>query len=124
MLKAKDIELLEKLIGKVEGFHAEITALVKKSVNDGVNKFKLKFINEAVSECNSFLPANYRPLKDFEQFDLDDVPTTSDVTFILSQYLQALENFRAANIDTDWQGSWFYKADHSIHTGAPRKLKK
>lgn len=124
MLKVKDIEVLERLIGKVDGFHVEITALVKKSANDGVNKFKLRFINEAILECNEFLPANYHPLSDFERFDLDDVPTTSDVTFILSQYLLALENFRDANIETDWQGFWFYKADHSIHTGPPRKLKK
>ena len=123
-MKKADIEILEKLIAKVEGFHAEITALVKKSPNDGVNKFKLKFINVAVQECNAFLPDKYKPLTDFQEFDVDDLPTTSDVTFILSQYLQALEVFRATNIDTDWQGSWFYKDDHTIHTGPPKKVKK
>jgi hypothetical protein len=43
-MKSKaEIEDLEKLIGQLDGLHSEISQLAKKSPNDGLNTFKLKF---------------------------------------------------------------------------------
>jgi hypothetical protein len=106
MKKKEDIEALERLIGQLQGLHAEISQLAKKSSNDAVNTFKLKLINKVISTGNEVLGESYRPFKDFEQFDSDDVPTNSDVTVILSQYIEQAERFRSDNVqhhDYDWK---------------------
>jgi len=131
MITRAKADQLEKLIGQLKGIHEELSALAKKSPNDGVNTFKLKFVNSALSKCNALLGVAYRPLGDFESFDLDDVPSNSDVTFVFSQYLQALEKFRSDNVkisDTDEEfGGWIYdipKKDGVMRAAPPQQLKR
>lgn len=125
-MKRSDVDELEKLMGQLKSIHAEVSALAKKSPNDAVNSFKIKFINTTVSNCNKFLGKTYKPFDDFEVFDIDDVPSNSDVTFIISQFLEALEKYRADNI---WclTGRWYFKledTDEKIQTAQPLKLQK
>ena len=132
-MKTKEINLFEKTQSQLEGLLSEITVLAKKSPNDGVNKFKLKFINEILNSGNQILGKTYKPLDSFAQFDEDDLPTNSDVTFILSQYLNCLEKMRADNIvrKSDYDGNkhvyeWFWVVDGSISkikTSPPKKIK-
>jgi len=125
-MKRSDVDDLEKLIGQLKSIHSEISALAKKSPNDAVNSFKIKFINAAISNCNQLLDKKYKPLDDFNIFDIDDVPSNSDVTFIISQYAEALEKFRADHI-TVFRGFWTYKLEDSkeeIRTSPPAKLQK
>ena len=72
--------------------------LAKKSPKDAVNEFKLKFINTVLSQCNSLFGKDNRPFADFETFAADSLPSNSDVTFILSQYIECAEKFRSDNI--------------------------
>jgi hypothetical protein len=126
MIKRADIEKLERLIGQLEGAYNEIAALAKKSPNDGVNVFKIKLVNTIVEQCNSFLNQDYRPIPDFDNFDADSVPSNSDVTFVLSQYLQAVERFRSDNLKMEF-GEWYYNASGGgpdIPAAAPAKLRK
>jgi hypothetical protein len=69
-------------------------------------------------------------INDFEKFNEDDMPTNSDVTLILSQYLSCMEKLRTDNIVSagHWEGhklvvSWFWK-NTKIETSAPLKIKK
>ena len=127
MITRESIDRLEKLIGQLEGIHGEISALNKKSPNDGVNKFKLKFVNAVLVESNSLLGDAYRPAGDFKTFNEDDVPSNSDVTFIASQYLQALEKFRTDNIRESTLGEWVYdveRGEPEVRAGRPAKLKR
>ncbi len=127
MITRDEIDRLEKLTGQLEGIHAEMSALSKKSANDGVNQFKLKVINAVFVECNSLLQEAYRPFGDFTNFNLDDVPSNSDVTFIAAQYLQALEKYRSDNISQDNMGIWHYnlpKNHAEIRAARPAKLRK
>ena len=55
MLKRTQIDELEKLIGQLDSLHVELTTLAKKSPNDAVNNFKLRFVNTALDNCNKFL---------------------------------------------------------------------
>jgi len=106
MITRNNAELLERLIGKLEGMHAEITALCKKSSSDAVNRFKLGFINPALAQCNELLGKGYQPLESFTGFNVDDVPSNSDVGFVIAQYLEALEKLRSHNVkltNTGWQ---------------------
>jgi len=132
-MKKEDIDKFEKTQTQLEGLFEEISILAKKSPNDGVNKFKLKFINEILLAGNRILGKNYKPLDSFEQFNDEELPSNSDVTFILSQYLNCFEKLRADNIHsqtirightatTQWY--WSIENDKSnIKTAAPKKIK-
>jgi hypothetical protein len=127
MLIRSQVDELEKLIGQLESLHSELSALAKKSPNDAVNTFKLRFVNATLKGCNLLLGEKYKPFSDFEQLDTDDVPSNSDVTLIISQYLQAAEKFRSDNIYQDDFGHWYYTGQGSgeeIETAPPAKLKK
>lgn len=58
----EDVNNFEKVQSQLEGLLTEVTTLAKKSPNDGVNKFKLKFINEIISSGNKILGKVYKPL--------------------------------------------------------------
>jgi hypothetical protein len=70
------------------------------------------------------LGSEYKPFDEFEKFDTDDLPSNSDVTFIVGQYIEELERKRADNVRYDL-GDWIYKLSDSrekIITGPPKKL--
>jgi hypothetical protein len=119
METSEEVESLERMIGQLQGLYNEISQLAKKSPNDGVNAFKLKFVNKVLSAANEILDSGYRPFADFEQFDSDDVPTNSDVTMILSQYMEQAERFRSDNVTL--YGGWKYliKGEASNIEAAP-----
>lgn len=123
MITKENIDKLERLTGQLEAHHREIATLNKKSPVDAVNAFKLKFINATITESNALLGASKKPFPEFENFEIDDVPSNSDVTLILAQYLQAMENFRADNIKQEL-GFWYYKTTSGEYrTNAPAKLR-
>src|SRR5437868_10035434 len=94
MDKQEDIREFEKLEQQLQSFLREISELSNKKPNDAVNKFKLKFINSTLENLNRLL-ADYRPFKDFDSFDVDDLPSNSDVVVILAQYVAAVYRLRA-----------------------------
>jgi len=121
----EEIDKLERLIGQVSGIHAELSALSKKSPNDAVNKFKLGLINAVIHDTNTFLGSD-RPAGGFSHFEPDDVPSNSDVTFVVSLYMEALEKIRSDNIEEGILGKWHYrgKAGAGIRTAPPSKLQR
>lgn len=98
MRNIEDIEKLEKTIGQLKAVHVEMSLLSKKSQNDGVNKFKLGMINKVISSANGVLGSEYRPFHDFEAFNVDELPSNSDVVFVIAQYLEEIERFRTDNV--------------------------
>lgn len=129
-----NVDTFEKISGQLLSIYEEISLLSKKSPNDAVNKFKLKFVNKLLSQSNDYLGEMYKPFDDFDSFDEDDIPQNSDVVFILSQYLQCFEKQRSDNIVIR-NGNWFWrvigeatdKVDEDgmvlIRTVKPKKLK-
>jgi hypothetical protein len=107
MKTADEVKALEKLITQLTGMHAEITQLVKKSPNDGLNKFKLSLVNKVLADASSILVGKYVPFDGFSEFDVDDLPTNSDVALVLSQYIDQAERYRSANV-TLADYSWWY----------------
>ncbi|WOJ89019.1 hypothetical protein RZS28_14575 [Methylocapsa polymorpha] len=106
MKTKEEVENLEKLIGQLQGLHSEISQLAKKSPNDGLNLFKLKLVNKVLESGNGILTGRYRPFDDFNQFEQDALPTNSDVTMILTQYMEQAERFRSDNVqnhDYEWR---------------------
>lgn len=134
-MNRNDVDTFEKLSVQLLGVYEEISLLSKKSPNDALNKFKLKFINKLLTQSNEFLSDKYKPFDDFELFQEDDMPQNSDIVFILSQYLQCFEKQRADNV-VMLRGGWFWyvkanegeKGDEGgkvkIRTAKPKKLKE
>lgn len=77
----------------------EIEKLSKSKPDNPINKFKLGFINNLLEEGNKILGQKSLPLKDFSLFTEDDLPTNSDVVFVLSQYLKKLDLVRYENTE-------------------------
>jgi hypothetical protein len=128
-MKQADVHIFEKLTAQLESLHSELTMLAKKSPNDAVNTFKLKFVNSTLVECNKFFGVKNRPFAEFETFSPEDMPSNSDVTFIISQYIECAEKFRADNIRRD-RVHWWWRIEGenedrpTIQTAPPKKIVK
>lgn len=125
-VKLKDVDRFEKLSGQFQSVYEEIAILSKKSPNDAINKFKLNFINGLLEQGNDFLGENYIPFGHFSRFDEDDVPQNSDVVFVLAQYLQSFEKFRADNVYNDYR-TWRWKLEgggEGPETVRPKRLRE
>jgi hypothetical protein len=123
----QEVDTFEKAQAQLEGLHAEISALSKKSQNDALNKFKLKFVNQILTEANSVLGEKYKPFPDFELFDESEIPTNSDAAMMLTQYLSCFEKLRADNVKQDKYSRWFWLIDgkeSDIKTIMPKKIKE
>ena len=131
-MKRSSVDIFERVVTQLAHLHEEMSTLAKKSPDGATNTFKLGFINAILAECNGFLGVPYRAFADFEQFSADDVPTNSDVTFILSQYIACAEIFRAANVYRV-HSQWYWDIDgvdrdnsaaEGIMTSPPVKLRQ
>jgi hypothetical protein len=73
---------------------------------------------------NEVLGDKYKPFEEFDQFDPDDAPSTSDVTMVISQYMEDAERFRSDNVIINFR-SWYYVIDgqaSDIRSGPPTKI--
>ena len=120
------INQFEKTQSQLNGLYKEIGLLSKKNPNELLNKFKLKFINQTISESNELLGDEYKPYVTFSQFEEEELPSTSDVTMILEQYLNCLEKFRCDNIKYEL-GEYYWvinKKTSNIETHRPTQFKR
>ena len=123
----QEVDTFEKVQAQIEGLHTEISTLSKKSQNDALNKFKLKFVNQILKEANKLLGDIYKPFSDFELFDENEIPTTSDVAMMLTQYLSCFEKFRADNVKQGSNLRWYWIIDgkeSDIKTIMPKKIRE
>ena len=111
MKSEEEVKNLEKLLGQLQGMYSEISQLVKKSPNDGLNLFKLKLVNKVLKEGNSILADRYRPFEDFSEFTEEQLPTNSDVAMVLALYMEQAERFRSDNVTTRPGIGWVYLVD-------------
>ncbi len=127
-----NIDDYRKTLNQLEGLHEEIATLSKKSYTDALNQFKLKLVNQVLKKANTLLGNNYKPFADFIEFDVDDLPSNSDVTLVLSQYINCMESLREENITSEIKytssGSvakiyWSWKGT-KVETYPPKNIKK
>lgn len=124
-MKKKEIDLFEKVQTQLENIYDEISLLSKKSQNDVLNSFKLKLINKVIVDANSLLKASYKPFDEFDIFKEEELPTNSDVVFIISQYLGCFEKYKMDNVEySNFESSWIWKSedDNVYLTNRPKKL--
>jgi hypothetical protein len=103
----EQVDLYETVNFRITELYKEMSILSKGKPDNPLNKFKLEFINEKLGEANTLLTGKHKPFNDFEKFDEDNLPTNSDVVFILSQYIDALEGWRSENVRKE-QFEWYW----------------
>lgn len=121
-----DIEKLEKIKGQLQAAHSEVAILAKKSPSDTLNSFKLKMINKVIRRSNDVLGQKYKPFEDFTEFDDEDLPSNSDVTMLLAQYMEEAERYRSDNVINKGP-YWYYVVGNevsNIRSGPPSKVGK
>ena len=96
----EQIQQFEKSEKQLHVFLKEMGELSKKSPNGPVNKFKLDFINKVLVALNEILGQD-KPFAEFVTFDSDQLPSNSDVRFILAQYASSVYSFRLKETGTD-----------------------
>ncbi len=114
----------ERLEGQLDAFYAELQTLVKKNPHDKLNAFKLALVNASLRSANLFLGEGGVPVNDFREFSDADLPSSSDVLFIVSQYLAAFDRVRARNGVAKY-GGWAWVVggkDTELRTKRPRSL--
>src|SRR4051812_14627208 len=100
-IPVEHVTLFKAVRPQIKALLEEMRELSKKHPDGAINKFKLRFINEKLQDANVCLSESYRPLKGFEQFDANDLPTNSDVVLILGQYSGALVRWEAEHVYRD-----------------------
>lgn len=126
-MKAKDVDFFEKVKAQLQQLQNEVSVLSKSKPDNPINKFKLGFINEKLGEANTILTGDFKPFKDFALFNVDELPSNSDVVMVLSQYLDCLEAWRSANIQYDrghFEWRWKVEGQEGIKTEEPSRYRK
>jgi len=119
-LKFEQIETFEKLHTQIDGVYAELCILSKKSPDGAINQFKLKLINQIIASANELLGEPYKPFNDFVIFNDEDLPTNSDVAFIISQYIKCLEKLKFDNIERSGR-HWCWRGGSERITSSPAR---
>ena len=110
-MKREQIEKFQRILPQLQAFHSEFEGLTKKAANSPLNSFKLRIVNQAIASANEVLGAELLPIGGFSQFDDTELPSNSDVSMVLAQYLEAVEILRARNIKSDPIGRWYWNTD-------------
>jgi hypothetical protein len=93
-LDAATVREFEILRGQIQTFYDEVSILSKKNPDGKLNKFKLGFINGTLKKATAMLGESHRPFAEFETFAEDELPSTSDVGMMLSQYLDSMARYK------------------------------
>ncbi len=108
-LTAADVVMFEKLVAQLRGLRDEIGILSKSKPDNALNVLKLEFVNEKLTDANKLLVDDFKPFASFTLFDLEKLPSNSDVVLALSQYLVCLERWRCAHVyydKTEYKWCW------------------
>lgn len=92
----EEIEKYDELHSKLLSLKTDFQILSGKKPNDNVNEFKLSIINKVLNSINELI-GEYKPDSDFDAFNIDSLPSNSDVLMMMNLYLSAMHRFREAN---------------------------
>ncbi len=124
-VESKQVDMFEKTDAQLTALVTEIGSLSKSKPDNPLNKFKIRFINQALAQANTLLDDQHRPIDGFEQFTEELLPSYSDVLIVLTQYVSALEGWRSANaikVGYNWQ--WNIKGNRARSTEPPTRFRR
>jgi len=107
-----DIEEFRKMVAQLNSLYNEMASISKKNPDKAVSAFKVKYANMVLEQATKVLGES-SPDLGFTHFDLDDLPTSSDVVLIISQFVECAEKIRCENIEKSFDG-WYWRNDSEI----------
>ena len=97
----------ETMMPLLQAMYAEIKELSKKKPDSAVSKNKIKIVNRLLEKIR-FVLSDEDSIGFLDLLDEDDIPQSSDVTLILSQYVAAMKAFHNKYFGWDGTGrNWF-----------------
>jgi len=90
----EQVTTYKRLVPMLEAAHREMSELSKKKQDGIVNALKIRNLNRLLTELSKLLERD--PSREFvELLDEDTLPQNSDVVLLLSQWLEALNQYKA-----------------------------
>jgi hypothetical protein len=108
-----EIENFRKMAAQLDALHQEATASSKKQPDKPVSKFKVDLANSVLETARKVL-GDSAPALDFEKFDADDLPTNSDLSFVVSQFVECAEKLRSQNIKRSFNSIWYWHVNGAL----------
>ena len=112
-MTSEEVEQFRKMAAQLDALHQEATAASKKQPDKPVSKFKVELANSVLETSKKVLGTS-APTLNFERFDADDLPTNSDLSFVVSQFVECTEKVKAQNIQRYSNGVWYWKVLNSM----------
>lgn len=113
----------DKLEDQLTYMYLEIGKLSSKKSDGIINSFKLKIINALLQNANELFETGKLPIAKFALFQDEDLPSYSDITFLLTQYLEKLDYFRFQNTETSYGSCcWIVGKAEKLKTKYPHYL--
>ncbi|UFS76037.1 hypothetical protein LPB73_01040 [Tardiphaga sp. 37S4] len=106
-MTADEVEKFRKMAAQLDALHQEATAASKKLPDKPVSKFKVELANSVLETAKQVLGTS-APTLSFERFDVDDLPTNSDLSFVVTQFVECAEKVKAQNIKRLHNGVWYW----------------
>jgi hypothetical protein len=97
---SENIKTFEMLYPMLESDISEIRELSKKKQDEPLNPFKVKIINKKLGQIKVLL-ANEPSSQYLELLDEDTLPTNSDAVLMLTQFINALQQFKKKYYESD-----------------------
>ena len=110
-----EIEDFRKMVAQLDALHQEMTAATKRGADKPINAFKVRLANSILTQADHVL-GDAKPALGFKSFDENDLPTASDVSFIVTQYVECAEKVRQENIEKHYDNVWYWKKTGMVTT--------
>lgn len=95
-----EVKKFEMLYPMLDSDIAEIRELSKKKQDEPLNPFKVKIINKKLEQIKTLL--NNEPSSEYlELLDEDTLPTNSDAVLMLTQFINAMRQFKKKYYESD-----------------------
>lgn len=106
-MNQQEVEAFRKMAAQLDALHLEALAASKKSPDKPVSAFKVNLANSVLEQAKRVLGSS-APAMDFVKFDKDDLATNSDLSFIVTQFVECAEKVRSENIQRRGNGTWYW----------------
>lgn len=104
---SNEVRQFEMLYPMIQSDLTEIRELSKKKQDEPLNSFKVKMINKKLGQIKEFLKQE-SSIQYLELLDEDTLPTNSDAVLMVSQFINAMSQFRTKYYTSDGSDWDFY----------------